>query len=86
MEERKPVCPKCFKPKGKVDGEWICFTRYQECGINNMEGMERRLFVEQRLSDVLALLLDINTYHAYSKEVYRAMLLKAAGDTRWEWP
>lgn len=84
-ETVKPICPKCFKPKGYVDGTWICFTRWQGCGINNMESTERRLFVEQRLSNVLALLLDIDTYHAYSKEVYRAILLKAAGDTRWEW-
>ncbi len=83
---RKPVCPKCFKPKGHVEGSWICFTRYQDCGINNMEGMERRLFVEGLLSNVLALLLDHDTFREYSKEIYRAMLLKAAGDTRWEWP
>ena len=32
-----PRCPKCDKQLGFVDGAWICFTRWQDCGIM-MEG------------------------------------------------
>ena len=85
-EERPPICPVCFKPKGKVDGAWTCFTRYQDCGIHNMEATERRILVESLLGNVLALLLDNNVYATYSKETFRAMLLKVAGDKRWQWP
>ena len=26
-------CPKCNRPMALVDGQWICFAPYQECGI-----------------------------------------------------
>lgn len=86
MKERKPICPKCFKPKGNVEGAWICFTHYTESGINSMSNSERWLEFGPLLGNVLALILDWDVWNTYSTEVVRGMLLKAAGDTRWEWP
>ncbi len=82
----RPICPKCFQPNGLVEGAWICFTRWEDCGINSMSYYELWQEFGPRLQRILALVLDHDTWTTYSKEVIKGMILKAAGDTRWEWP
>jgi len=31
--KERPNCPRCGKPLGFVDGSWICFTNWKECGV-----------------------------------------------------
>lgn len=38
------VCPICRRSKGFVDGAWICFTPWWECGVNGMTSREIELF------------------------------------------
>ena len=38
------ICPICGKKKGYIEGSWICFTPWWECGINSMTDKEEEIF------------------------------------------
>ena len=44
------ICPICGRPKGCVEGAWICFTPWWECGVNSMTSNELEAFTILRES------------------------------------
>jgi len=84
MVEGSPICPVCFKPKGYVEGAWICFTHYEECGVNSMSYYDVATLLEGRLSDILAILLADHIWKTLGASSIRRKLLEAAKYQDWE--